>query len=197
MNFKIIISVIAVILSFVGYGVYIRDIIRRKTVPHTFTFLVWSIASSVTWALQVHGGAGVGSWVTLSVSLICIFIFLLSLRYGEKQITFFDVLFLLLALFALFLWLVIKQPVWSVILLVLIDVLGFAPTVRKSWNKPYEEGLFTWEITAFRHGLSILALEKFNILTMLYPVVWTIANAAFSLFLIVRRKKIPLEKTSE
>ena len=192
--YKIVISVIAVILSFVGYGIYVRDILKRKTIPHAFTFLIWGIASSTTWALQVYGGAGVGSWVTLAASLICIGIFFLSLKYGEKRFTPSDILFLVLALVALLLWLVVKQPVWSVILLVATDVLGFAPTVRKSWNKPYEETLFTWEITAFRHGLSIFALQKFNILTLLYPVTWVFCNALFSLFLIIRRKQLGSKK---
>jgi hypothetical protein len=77
-----------------------------------------------------------------------------------------------------------------VILLVSCDVLGFGPTIRKSWNEPFKETLFTWELTAARHGLGILALEKFNILTLLYPVVWTVVNALFSILLIVRRKKL-------
>ncbi len=190
MDYKTIISIIGVILSFVGYGVYVRDIIARKTIPHTFTFLIWGIASSVTWGLQVHGGAGVGAWITLAVSLICIFIFFLSLKYGEKDITKLDVFFLVTSFIALFLWLVVDRPVWSIILLVATDVSGFGPTVRKSWNKPHNESLFTWELTAFRHGLTIFALEKFNILTLLYPVVWTFVNIALSAFLIIRRKQI-------
>ncbi|MEI8129996.1 MAG: hypothetical protein WCG55_00640 [bacterium] len=140
------------------------------------------------------GGAGVGSWVTFAVSVICIFIFLLSFKYGEKKITISDIAFLLLSFVALFLWIVVKQPVWSVVLVVLTDVLGFVPTIRKSWDKPYEETLFTWEMTAFRHGLSIFALQKFNILTMLYPVTWVIVNALFSIFLIIRRKQIGQKK---
>ena len=190
MNYKIVVSVIAVILSFIGYGIYIRDILKRKIKPHTFTFLIWGVASSVTWGLQVYGGAGVGAWITVVVSAICIFIFFLCLKYGEKKITSLDIVFLILALFALFLWLVVKQPVWSVILLVAIDLLGFAPTVRKSWNKPHEEGLFTWELTAFRHALGIIALEKFNILTLLYPVTWVIGNSLFSIFIIIRRRQV-------
>jgi hypothetical protein len=190
MDYRIIISLIAVILSLWGYGVYISDILKRKTVPHTFTFLIWAIASSITWALQVYGGAGVGSWITFVVSAICIFIFFLSLKYGEKKITTLDVVFFSLSLIALLLWLVAKQPVWSTVLIVATDVLGFGPTVRKSWNKPYEESLFTWELTAFRHALGILALERFNILTLLYPVAWVAANILFSLMLIIRRKKL-------
>lgn len=50
-TYKIIISVIAVILSFVGYAAYIRDIFNRKIKPHTFTFLIWGLASSITWGL--------------------------------------------------------------------------------------------------------------------------------------------------
>ncbi|QQR50246.1 hypothetical protein IPF86_04180 [Candidatus Nomurabacteria bacterium] len=190
MDYKVVISIIAVALSFVGYGIYIRDILRRKTVPHAFTFLIWSIASSVTWALQVSGGAGVGAWITFAVSAICIFIFFLSLKYGEKKITKLDIIFLLVSLIALGLWLLAKQPVWSMILLVATDVSGFGPTIRKSWNKPFQENLFTWELTAFRHALGIIALEKFNILTLLYPITWVIVNTLFSIFLIVRRRQV-------
>lgn len=193
MDYKIIISIISVILVFVGYVPYIRDILKRKTTPHTFTFLVWGIASSITWALQVHGGAGVGAWITFAVSAICIFIFFLCLKYGEKTITLTDVVFLILALLSLFLWLVVKQPVLSLILVVLTDILGFGPTLRKSWNKPHSETLFTWWVAAFRHTLGIIALEKFNLLTLLYPVAWTLANIIFCLLLIIRRRQIKLQ----
>ncbi|OHA18273.1 MAG: hypothetical protein A2664_02310 [Candidatus Taylorbacteria bacterium RIFCSPHIGHO2_01_FULL_46_22b] len=190
MDYKIIISVISVALVFIGYGWYIRDILQKKTTPHAFTFLGWSLASSIAWALQVYGGAGVGAWITFWVTAVCIFIFFLSLKYGEKNITTLDVMFLLLALSSLFLWIVVDQPVWSVILVVLTDVLSFGPTLRKSWNKPHSETLFTWWVAAFRHGFGILALQKFNILTLLYPIAWTAANVLFCLILIVRRKQI-------
>ncbi|MFZ2985872.1 MAG: hypothetical protein WA083_04095 [Candidatus Moraniibacteriota bacterium] len=190
LNYKIIISLIAVALSFVGYGIYIRDVLRKKTIPHSFTFFIWGLTSSIIWALQVYGGAGVGAWVTLSVALICIFIFFLSLKYGEKNITLLDIVFLLISLLALILWFFAKMPIWSMILLTAIEFFGFAPTIRKSWNKPQEESLLTWEITAFRHGLSIFALQSFNVLTLLYPVVWVFVNLLFSIFLIVRRRQL-------
>lgn len=191
LNYKLVISIAAVILTIVGYFPYIQDILRKKTIPHTFTFFIWGFASLITYALQVLGGAGVGSLVTLAASLICIGIFFLGLKYGNKEITRSDIIFFVLSLFALFLWLVVKQPAWSVGLIILVDILGFSPTVRKSWNKPYSETLFTYELCVFRHGLSILALQEFNILTLLYPVVWTLANFIFSILLIIRRRKIP------
>ena len=190
MDYKVITSIVSVILVFVGYGPYIWDILKRKTTPHTFTFLVWGIATSITWALQVAGGAGVGAYITFAVSAVCIFIFFLCLKYGEKSITTSDIVFLILALLSLFLWLVVNQPILSVVLVVLTDLLGFGPTIRKSWNKPHSETLFTWWVAAFRHGLGIIALEKFNLLTLLYPAAWTAANLIFCIILIIRRKQV-------
>lgn len=190
LNYKIIISLISVILVLIGYGPYVIDIFKGKTKPHLFTFLVWGIASSITWALQVHGGAGVGAWITFTVSAVCIIIFFLCFKYGEKNITTLDVIFLILALTSLFLWLVIDQPIWSVILVVLTDILGFGPTLRKAWDKPHSETLFTWWMAAFRHGLGIAALQRFNLLTLLYPVAWTTSNIIFCIIILIRRAKI-------
>jgi hypothetical protein len=189
MDYKLIISLISVILVFVGYGPYIASILRRQTTPHTFTFLVWSIASSITWGLQVYGGAGVGAWITFFVTATCIFIFILCLKYGEKEITKLDVAFLILAFLSLFLWLVVKQPFWSIFLAVLTDILGFGPTFRKAWDKPHTEKLFTWGVAAFRHAFGIMALEQFNLLTLLYPVAWSGANLVFFMAIAVRRRQ--------
>lgn len=112
------------------------------------------------------------------------------MRIGKKDITKLDTVFFILSLVALFLWLVAKQPVLSVILVASTDMLGFVPTIRKSWNKPYSETLFLYELNTIRHGLSLLALEQYNIVTWLYPVSWTIANGLFSVMLIIRRKQI-------
>lgn len=189
MDYRLLIALISVGFVFVGYGPYIFDILKRRTTPHTFTFLVWSIASSITWALQVQGGAGVGAWITFTVTSVCIVIFLLCFKYGEKQVKVPDMIFLILALLSLCLWLIVHQPVWSVILAVLTDILGFGPTFRKAWDKPQSETLFTWQVAAARHAFGILALEQFNLLTLLYPVAWTAANTLFFLLIIVRRRE--------
>ncbi len=189
-NYKTIISILAVVLMVFAYIPYIRDIFKKKTTPHSFSFFIWGFGSLLIYALQVKGGAGVGAWVTLGVSLVSIFIFFLSLWFGEKTITRSDIVFFVLALIALLLWVVVKQPVLSVILIVLVDILGFAPTIRKSWDKPHSETLFLYEMSAFRHALAILALEQFNILTLLNPVTWTLANGLFAIFLLARRKHL-------
>ena len=184
------VAVIAVLINFVGYIPYIRDIFKGKTTPHVYSWFIWSFVTGIVFALQVSAGAGVGAWVSLAVAAICFFIFILGLKNGKKNITGSDTACLILALIALFLWLVVKQPVFSIILLVSGDLLGFVPTIRKAWVKPYSETLFLFESNVLSNGLGILALQRYNIVTWLYPVSWTIANLFFCVALIVRRRQV-------
>ena len=186
---KPILSVVAILLAIVGYIPYFRDILRGKTTPHVYTWFIWGFITLIVFAQQKSFGGGVGSWVSLVV-IRSIFVFILGMKNGKKDITKTDTLFFVLALAALLLWLVAKQPILSAVLISSIDMLGFVPTLRKSWNKPYSETLFTYKIGAFRHCLTFLALEQYSIMTWLNPVSWIFANTLFSIILIVRRKKI-------
>lgn len=187
---KTVISVIAVILTIIGYIPYIRDTLKGKTTPHVYTWFIWGLVTVIAFALQVSAGAGVGSWITLTVAILCFFVFILGMRIGKKDITTTDTVFFGLAFVALLLWLVAKKPVLSIVLVAIIDMLGFIPTIRKSWNKPYSETLFLYGLNAFRHALSLFALQQYSIVTWLYPATWTFANAIFSGMLIIRRRQI-------
>lgn len=189
-DLKTIIGVIAVILTFAGYFPYFRDIVKNKTKPHTFSWFIWSVIAGIIYALQVSAGAGPGSWVTLGLVVITASIFFLSLRLGKKYIKPGDIITLVLVLAALPIWLIIKQPVISIVLLSVIDILGFVPTIRKSWRDPYSETLSFYIIVTFRHALSIFAISEYNLITALFPVTWVAMNAIFSIMLIIRRKKI-------
>ena len=189
-DIKTIISLIAVVLTIVGYIPYLNDTLKRKTTPHVYTWFIWGTVTAIAYALQVSGDAGVGSWVTLVVAIIAYIIFILGLRNGNTDITHSDTVFFVLSLVAIFLWLVAKQPILSVLFVSTIDMLGFIPTIRKSWNKPHSETLFTYELSALRHGLSLYALQQYSIVTWAYPASWAIANALFSLMLIYRRKDV-------
>ncbi len=191
---KELISTVAVILTFVGYGPYIKDTLKGKTKPHVYTWFIWGLVTLIAYALQLSGGAGVGSLVTLAAGLVCLFIALLGLRVSrkDKNIDTIDTICFLLALFALGLWIFAKQPLIAVVIVSSADMLGFVPTIRKSWHKPYQETLFSYEMNTFRFALAIYALENYNLVTLLYPLTWIIANGLFSIYLILRRKQMKL-----
>lgn len=187
---KVFISLVVIAMTLIGYVPYILDILKGKTKPHMFSWLSGSIAASLAFGLQVEGGAGVGAWPMFMVALSCGTIFLLSFKYGTKDIVKADFYFLFLSLAALFIWLVLEQSVLSIVIISTSQILAFVPTVRKSWKAPFSETLFYYEISSTRHMLSLVALEKVNILTALYPSVWIVANLLMTVVLVLRRKAI-------
>lgn len=189
---KEIIGIIAVALTFIGYVPYIRDTIKGKTKPHIYTWFIWGLVTAIAFGLQLTENAGAGAYVTLAAAIVCFIIFGFGLRQSkaDRDITKSDTLFLILSFVALGLWLFAKQPILSVILLSSLDMLGFIPTIRKSWNKPEQETLSSYVANTLRFGLAILALENYTLVTALYPLTWILANGLFSVFLIVRRKQL-------
>lgn len=188
---KNLIGVFAVILVFVGYIPYLRDVVKGKTLPHIYSWFLWGFVTLIAFALQISDKAGVGAFVTLAAAIMCVVVIFLSFltHKGKRDITKLDTIFLILAFVSLGFWLVAKQPVISAILATGTDLLGFAPTIRKSWNKPFSETLSLYTLNTFRFGLAALALQHYSVITALYPISWFIANGLFALMLIGRRKK--------
>lgn len=190
MDYKVYIGVAAVLLTFIGYIPYILDTIKGKTKPHIYTWFIWGLVTAIAFALQVSDAAGFGAYVTLAAAIVCFFIFFIALKQGQKNVTKSDTLFFALSILALFLWLGIDQPLLSVILVSVVDILGFVPTIRKSWSKPFEETLISYAMNTLRFALALVALERYTIITILYPLTWVIANGLFTIYLIYRRSVV-------
>lgn len=187
---KEVIGIVAVILTFVSYIPYFRDILKGKTHPHIYSWALWCLLTGIIFILQISDGAGPGAFISLGAGLMCTVVIALSLKYGKRDITLFDKVASFLALVAIGLWLIANQPVLSIILITIADMLAFLPTVRKSWMKPHTETLSLFVTNTFRFTLALFALDNYSILTALWPAAWVVANALFSLLLIVRRQQL-------
>lgn len=188
---QLILGVVGFFLTFVGYVPYIRDILKGKTRPHIYSWFLWGFVTVIAFALQMSDKAGAGALVTLAAALMCLVVFLLGLfAHGLKDIARIDTVFLALAFFALLLWLFAKQPIISSILTTTIDMLGFLPTIRKSWKNPYSETISFYFLNTLRFSLSLLALQRFTLLTASYPVAWLLGNGLFAVMLLMRRKQL-------
>lgn len=187
---KEIFGIVAVLLGFVAYAPYFRDILTKKTNPHPYSWFVWGLTSVLIFALQILHGGGAGAYTTATVAIISFIVCGLALKNnGKKDISPADTIMFIAALVATGLWLLAKQPTLSMVLLTTADMFGFIPSVRRAWHKPEAETLSMWSINALRHSLSIPALSQYSLLTMLNPVTWAICNSAFSLMLVYRRRQ--------
>jgi hypothetical protein len=175
-----------------GFSIpYIIDILRKKTQPHAYTWLIWSLTQGIGAAGILHGGGGItgyGWWMSTGIAFL---VFLLSFRYGTKNITRSDTFVLAAAIIAILAWVGLHEPLLAVILATLIDFLGYIPTFRKSWTEPWREDLLAWVGFIIAPTLSFLSLTEYNFLTSTYVVMTILANLGLSLLLIVRRQAIP------
>lgn len=190
MDYKDVLGAIAVIIAFVSYVPYFKDIFANKTKPHAFSWLIWGVLTGIAFFGQVAGGAGPGAWVTGFTAVICFIIFVFGLTKGKNNIVFIDWLSLIGAGIALLLWFITKGPLLSVIIITIIDALAFFPTFRKSFNKPREETAVTYFLSGLKFLLSIIALDNISVITALYPLSLVLMNWAFVAMLYVRRKQI-------
>jgi hypothetical protein len=189
MDYKNILGTAAVIISFGSYVPYLRSILRNQTRPHAFSWLVWALLAGIAFAAQLFENGGIGSWVTGSSSLLCFVIFFLSLSKGEKHFDSFDWTALIAALLAIPLWKFTKNPTFSVILISVIDAVGFLPTYRKGYFKPNEERAGLYFLSTIKYILGILALRSFTLATWLFPASLILTNCLFVLMLLVRRRQ--------
>ena len=189
MPYKIFLGSLATTIAFVAYIPYFVNIFRGKTKPHAFSWLVWGIISGIGFLAQLTEGGGSGSWVTGFGALVSCVIFSLALLWGDRHFSRFDWMSLLGAGIAIFLWWLTGEPLLSLILVIIIDALGFLPTFRKGFYKPYEETATTWGLNSLKFMVALPALESFTLTTWLYPVYLVLANGTFVTMLWVRRKR--------
>jgi len=187
---KAILGTTAVVIAVVSYIPYFKDIFTGKTKPHAFTWLVWAILNGIAFAGQVHDNGGAGAWAVGFTTLATFSIFLIALVKGEKDIRRFDWLCLGGAVLSLIPWLITSEPLISVVLITIIDVFGFLPTVRKSIRKPRQETLSTYALSTLKYGLVVIALQSYTLVTVLFPLSIAILNGLFVLFLLIRRRQV-------
>lgn len=191
-SIKQYLSLVAVTLTFLAYIPYYRDILHNKTHPHVYSWSLWGLLTVLIVALQIKGDAGSAIYVTAAAGLLCIGVVVLGIKNGKRDITPSDTVVAILGLIAIGFWLIVKQPVISVLLVVVADLLAFLPTVRKSWSKPRSETLSLYVTNTLRFFLALLAIKEYTILSTLWIAVWVVANGLFSGMLFARRKIVEM-----
>jgi hypothetical protein len=190
MSYKEVLGIIASVIAVISYIPYLRDILANKTKPHAFSWLIWSLLTGIAFFGQLAGGAGPGAWVNGFTTVICFIIFIFGLLKGRANIVFIDWISLAGAGIAILFWLVTKGPLLSVILVTLIDALGFFPTFRKSFTKPHEETLITYVLSSFKYIFSLFALQTVSMVTALFPLYLVFANGLFVVMVLIRLKQL-------
>ncbi len=190
-DIKAIFAVASVVALGIGYFPYFRDIFRKTTKPHAYTWLIWTITQGTATAAAFFGGANWGVTGLAGGTMLVVFVFFLSFKYGTKNITRSDTGILLLAFSAIVVWRLTNNPLLSVFMVTAIDGMGYIPTIRKSWQEPWSETLVFWFVMAIGSVLNILSLGAINWLTAPYLAVLATLNLAVLSVCAFRRRFVP------
>lgn len=190
-NIKLIFSVIAIVLALVGFVPYIALIIRGKVKPHVFSWVIWGITTTVIFFAQLEAEGGVGAWpIGLSGFVTILIAILAYLKRGDATITRMDWGFLIAAFASLPLWYLTNDPLWTVVILTTIDMIGFGPTFRKAYHRPFEDSRVFFIIMILRNVCSVIALEAYSVTTVLFP--FCLAVGFLILLIILQYRRIAL-----
>jgi len=188
MNYKELLSAVAIALTFIAFFPYIRSIIQDAIKPHVFSWVIWGTTTFVVFLAQLEDNGGAGAWPIGVSGSITIFIALLAyLKRADITITKTDWLFFISAMSSLPFWYFTSDPLWAVVVLTTVDVLGFGPTVRKAYIHPHSESLVFFSLFTARNLIVIMALENYSVTTVLFPAV--IAAACMLLIAMVSHRR--------
>ncbi len=139
---------------------------------------------------MLHKGAGSGVASLVLGSGLCAFIFLLSFRYGTKNITVFDTICFIGALIGIGVWFFLHNALLSVIVVSAVDLIAFLPTYRKAYTEPHSETASTYFLSFLADGLALLAVASFNVTTSLYLFTLVVTNLMCVVMIWFRRAEM-------
>lgn len=181
---------LAILVSVIRYGLYLWSIYQRETEPHFFSWFNWAVVVGIGAYAQFSIDDGLSAWVLLVVSSTCFFIAFISLFVGEKDITRTDWMAFVGALVAIPVWQVTQDPVAAIFVLVLIDMLTYYPTIRKSWHKPWSEPPISYFWAGSRYFFTLFTVSNFTWESLLYPFFLMATDWGFAVFVLIRRRYV-------
>lgn len=190
-NIKTVSAIIAILIVIGAYIPYILEILKRRTKPHLYTWIIWFITQSTALAGLWIGNGGWGAVALIAGTILVFCVILLSFWYGTRNITKSDTIVLILALLAIFVWWQLDNPLMAVFMVTAIDLFGYIPSWRKSITEPWSETTFSWIAFSTSNIFTVLALTEYNLLTVTYISAITVANLILVGICLYFRRTVP------
>jgi hypothetical protein len=192
LDLKLILGTAGALVAFVNYLPYLIGVVRETLHPHAFSWIIFTIITATISVAQLMEGAGAGAWATGATSITTFLIACFALKNGGYRITTSDKLSFVGALIAIPAWIITANPLVAVIILTLIETLGFFPTYRKAWSKPYDESVLAFSLTIVKYGLALGAMQSYTLTTVLFPIALIILSSILIVEVLYRKRIVKL-----
>lgn len=171
---------------------YITAILKGRTKPHQFSWLVFVIMNGIVLLSQFLEGARGSVVITLTFFLGSLIVYILSLKYGVRDSSRWDRALLLFALGAIAIWIMTRSNATAIWLTLLIDLAATAMILLKIRAQPKSEDPKPWILGTIAYIFTCLALVgvPFGILYV-RPFYGLVCDAAlvFAIYYFLRKSK--------
>jgi len=176
------------IFTFLSYFIYFTSVIKGETKPHVVSWFIWWLISFIIFTIQIYDNAWLWSFNIWFVAFLCFFIAFISFKRWSRNISKWDSFSLLFWILSIILWLFTSNPFLSVVLLIIVDIFWFIPTILKSIKNPFEEKWIAFFLAFLWYFMSIFAMDNISFLTVWFVVVSCIFNLILFLIIFYRKK---------
>lgn len=187
---KYLFLILSGIFTFSSYFIYFRSIIKWQTKPHIVSWFIWGLISFIIFTIQIYDSAWLWAFNIWLVAFLCFFIAFISFKKWSKKISKSDSFSLIFGLISIILWIFTNNPFLSVILLILVDIFWFIPTILKSIKKPFEETEVAYFLAWWWYLMSIFAMENISFLTVWFVIVSCFFNLFLASIIFFRKKAL-------
>ncbi len=187
---KYLFLVLSGIATFFSYFIYFRSIIKWESKPHVISWFIWWLISFVIFSIQIYDNAWIWAFNIWFVAFLCFLIALISLKKWSTKINKADYISLAFWVLSIILWIFSNNPFFSVILLILVDIFWFIPTILKSIKKPFEETEVAYFLAWVWYLMSIFAMENISFLTVWFVIVSCFFNLFLASIIFFRKKAL-------
>ena len=174
---------------------YVRDILRRSTVPHRGSWLIWGTLEVVGVEAQRADGA---QWSLVPLVAQCLgtcLVFVLAIRLGSGGLSRVDLSLLALAGLGVVGWLAVDVPAIATACVIAADLVAALMMAPKAWREPHSETLSTYVLASVSGVFAAGAVATLSVRLLAYPVYFVLANAALSWVILDGRRRVARQAT--
>jgi hypothetical protein len=186
-SIQVYIGYIAGLLALFPFVFMVISMRKGNTRPNLAGWLLYTVAMTMSVASSVALGAWQSVWLAVAYVFGNLLIISVSLKTGYFAFTKFDYGCILVSVGSLILWGYTSNPLYALVLNVLIDAAGTFAIANKTYKHPGTEDTKAWTIFFLIAVLNIFAVASFDISNALYPVYLVFANGLIAL-LSLRKK---------
>ncbi len=195
MSASAVLGVIAGLVHFSAYALYLRQVLRGASKPNAATWTLWTflaVLNSASYLAMCRDPAKAAT--PIAGALACAVILTVSVWKGRlTRLAVFDRGILAIGLSAAAVWWVSRSATWANLLLQGAFVLSNVPTYRGVWRDPSTERPLPWFGFGLAYAINILVVLmrwQDQPADLAYPVLSLLTDAGVGAAVVLRRRML-------